>query len=171
MSKNKTEELTMPKTKATFYTDGACSGNPGIGGWCYVEVVPYKNEYKTETTVGGSDDTTNNEMELLAAYSAILKAYREGVKEVTIYSDSAYVVNPVINSWLLKWKSNGWQTSTGKEVKNRRIWERMAKLIYEKGMYINFVKVKGHSSDLLNDLADRGATNEVERRKYEIMGM
>ena len=68
MSKNKNEELIMPKTKATFYTDGACSGNPGIGGWCYVEVVPYKNEYKTETTVGGSDDTTNNEMELLAAY-------------------------------------------------------------------------------------------------------
>ena len=57
------------------------------------------------------------------------------------------------------------------EVKNKRIWERMAKLIYEKGMYINFVKVKGHSSDLLNDLADRGATNEIERRKYEIMGM
>lgn len=110
-------------------------------------------------------------MELLAAYNAILKAYREGVKEVTIYSDSAYVVNPVINSWLLKWKSNGWQTSTGNEVKNKRIWERMAKLIYEKGMYINFVKVKGHSSDLLNDLADRRATNEIERRKYEIMGM
>ena len=117
------------------------------------------------------EETTNNEMELLAVYYAMLKAYKEDVRNITIYSDSAYVINGISKNWLLRWKNNGWLTSEGKPVKNRKIWEKIAKLIYEKGLYVNFVKVKGHSSDLLNQLADERAVKEIENKKREILGV
>ena len=147
----------MSANKMVFYTDGACSGNPGAGGWAYVELVPCDRGLKTNVVTGNKAETTNNEMELTAAYMALVKAYKSKAKQVTIYSDSAYIVNAITKGWLMNWNSNGWETKEGKEVKNKHIWEKMYKLIYEKNMYVRLIKVKGHGDDPLNELADRCA--------------
>lgn len=145
-----------------YYTDGACSGNPGAGGWAFVELVKCKEGYKTEVTSGNKPNTTNNVMELTAVYKALVKAYKEKASRVTIYSDSAYVVNAVRKGWLSNWYDNGWKTKEGRSVKNRDIWEKMHKLIYQKGMNVIMVKIAGHSGNPLNELADSAA---VEERK------
>lgn len=145
-----------------YYTDGACSGNPGPGGWAFVELVKCKDGYKTQVTSGNKLSTTNNVMELTAAYKALVKAYKEKASRVTIYSDSAYVVNAVRKGWLSNWYENGWKTKEGNDVKNREIWEKMHKLIYQKGMNVIMVKIAGHSGNPLNELADSAA---VEERK------
>lgn len=144
------------------YTDGACSGNPGAGGWCYVEVIPCDRGIKTNVVTGSKKETTNNEMELTAVYMALVKALKSKVKKVTVYSDSSYVVNAVTKGWLQNWKNNGWKTKEDKEIKNKKIWQKMYKLLYEKGMFFTFIKVKGHDVDPLNNLADRMA---VEAKK------
>lgn len=154
----------MNKHQATFYTDGACSGNPGPGGWAYVRLKATDNGYITEVESGGKESTTNNEMELTAVYMALVKSYKTQIKQVTIYCDSAYVVNAITKGWLLNWHENGWKTQEGKDIKNRKIWERMYKLVYERGMYVNFHKVKGHKGDPLNELADKEAVKA--RLKY-----
>lgn len=146
-----------------FYTDGACSGNPGAGGWAYVEVVPCSSGLKTSIETGGKKETTNNEMELTAAYKALVKALKEKAIKVTIYSDSAYVVNAIIRGWLRNWYNNGWKTKEGKPIKNKHIWEKMHKLIYEKKLQVNIVKVKGHKGDPLNELADKSAVEAKQR--------
>lgn len=144
-----------------FYTDGACSnnGNNGTGGWAYVEVVRCDCGIRTNIVSGNKQNTTNNEMELTAVYMALVKSLRTKTKRVTIYSDSAYVVNAIEKEWLLNWESNGWQTKEGKPIKNKHIWEKMYKLIYEKGLIVKFVKVKGHDNDVLNQLADEAAVS------------
>ena len=153
----------MNKHRAVFYTDGACSGNPGPGGWAYVRLRSADSGYKTEIASGGKESTTNNEMELTAVYKALVKAYKEGIKQVTIYCDSAYVVNAITKGWLLNWSDNGWRTKEDKDIKNKHIWEKMYKLVYERGMYINMVKVKGHKGDPLNELADREAVKAKQK--------
>lgn len=145
-----------------YYTDGACSGNPGPGGWAFVELVKCNDGYKTQVTSGNKLSTTNNVMELTAVYKALVKAYKEKASRVTIYSDSAYVVNAVRKGWLSNWYENGWKTKEGNDVKNRDIWEKMHKLIYQKGMNVIMVKIAGHSGNPLNELADSAA---VEERK------
>lgn len=145
------------KLKATFYTDGACSGNPGPGGWAFVRLRESEEGFHTEIESGGKESTTNNEMELMAVYKALVKAYKEGIKQVTVYCDNAYVVNAITKCWLLNWHENGWETKEGKAIKNKHIWEKMYKLVYECGMYISMKKVKGHSGDPLNELADKEA--------------
>lgn len=141
----------------TFYTDGACSGNPGEGGWAFVHLVNTTEGFKTEVESGGKKQTTNNEMELTAVYMALVKAYKSKTKQVTIYSDSAYVVNAITKGWLINWKNNGWLTKENKPIKNKTIWEKMHKLVYEKGMAVMMIKVKGHKGDPLNELADKMA--------------
>ena len=140
-----------------FYTDGACSGNPGIGGWSYVELVKCDSGFKTSVTKGNKRNTTNNEMELTGVYMALVKAFKSKAKKVTVYCDSAYVVNAITKGWLLNWYKNGWKTKEDKPVKNKHIWEKMFKLVYEKKMVINMVHIKGHNGDPLNELADRSA--------------
>lgn len=156
----------MSSKKKCFYTDGACSGNPGAGGWCCIE-VNIENGLETKIMTGGKKETTNNEMELTAAYTALVKSYKDGAKEVTIYSDSAYVVNAVKKGWLKNWHSNGWQTKENKPIKNMEIWKKAYKLIYEKGMDVNMVWVKGHNDNPLNELADKKA---VEARQKAMEG-
>lgn len=146
-----------------FYTDGACSGNPGEGGWAYVEVVQCNSGIKTNVVTGNKQKTTNNEMELTAAYMALVKAYKSKAKNVTIYSDSAYVVNAITKGWLLNWNKNGWKTKEGKEVKNKRIWEKMFTLLYVKKLNVAMVKVKGHKGDPLNELADKSAVKAKQK--------
>lgn len=158
----------MSEKNAIFYTDGACSGNPGPGGWAYVRL---KNDqgYKLELKRGGKLYTTNNEMELTAVYKALVKAYKEGIKRVTIYCDSAYVVNAIVKKWLIRWNENGWKTKEGKNIKNKEIWAKLHKLLYEKNIYLTLRKVKGHSDNILNDIADQEAVRAREEMKNEGM--
>lgn len=145
-----------------FYTDGACSGNPGKGGWAFVELLPTDNGFKLSTQQGNKPETTNNEMELTAVYMALVKAYKSKIKQVTIFSDSAYVVSAITKGWLVNWYNNGWKTKEYKPVKNKHIWEKMYKLLFEKGMKVEFIKVKGHDGEPLNELADRKAVEAKE---------
>lgn len=153
--------------KATYYTDGACSGNPGAGGWAYVEVLPCDSGIKTNIVTGIKKETTNNEMELTAVYMVLVKALKKNIKQVTIYSDSAYVVNAIAKGWLLNWKENGWLTKEGKPIKNKQIWEKMYKLLYVKNINAKMVKVKGHKDDVLNELADKSAVQAKQRAMEE----
>lgn len=149
------------------YTDGACSGNPGAGGWAFVELLKCDSGLKTNIQTGGKPSTTNNEMELTAVYMALVKALKDKVKKVTVYSDSAYVVNAITKGWLQNWNNNGWLTKEGKPVKNKNIWTKMYKLLYQKGMNITFKKVKGHEGEPLNELADKSAV-EAKQRYMEV---
>lgn len=146
--------------EAVYYTDGACSNDTKIGGWGFLEIaVDEADNVKVYDKSGNKENTTNNVMELSAAYYALLRAYKSGAKKVVVYSDSSYVVNGVVAGWLRRWKENGWVTTTGREVKNKNIWDKMYALCYEKGMNVSFVRVKGHSDDILNSYVDRLAVN------------
>lgn len=149
--------------KIRAYTDGACSGNPGPGGWASIILLPHD---KQEIS-GFEFDSTNNRMELKAVVETIRLALSMGYTRVDIYSDSAYVVNAVKKEWLKKWGHNGWQTVDGKPVKNKDLWLRLVELL-SKSKYINIIKIKGHSDDKNNDLADKLAKREVDRAKQEL---
>ncbi len=142
-----------------LYTDGACSGNPGIGGWAAVLI--YNGKQKEIS--GGEIETTNNRMELTAVIKG-LEALKEKCK-VVIHSDSAYVVNAINNNWLINWQLNGWKTSSKDEVLNRDLWERLLELLSIHSS--TFVKVKGHSTNELNNLCDKLAVAEVQKLKAE----
>ncbi len=139
----------------TIYTDGACSGNPGPGG--YAAILIY-NGIEKEIS-GGEKSTTNNRMEILAVLEA-LKLLKEPCN-VTIYSDSAYVVNAIQKNWLMSWKNNNWIKSDKKEVKNIELWEEMLK--YLDIHNITFIKVKGHSDNEYNNRCDKMAVSEREK--------
>ena len=154
----------MKLDKATYYTDGSCLGNPGAGGWASIALIwdREKRCFITEAHSGNKQNTTNNEMELMAVYYSILKSYKQGVRKVEIYTDSVYVVNTINKNWLQKWKYNGWKTTQDKPVKNKDIWEKMYKLIYEKEMCVYMKHVKGHNGNVLNEYADLVARKESE---------
>ncbi len=139
--------------KVTIYTDGACSGNPGPGGWGAILMF---NDIKKEI-YGSKKETTNNIMELTAALEA-LKLLKYPC-EVTLYSDSAYLVNGFINGWIYNWKKNNWITSSKEPVKNKELWEELYKMtqIHK----IQFVKVKGHSDNKYNNRCDELARNAI----------
>ena len=136
-----------------IYTDGACSGNPGIGGWGVVILVDSEEiELK-----GGDHNTTNNKMELTAAIKAL--EYFEQRKDLIIYTDSKYVKDG-IESWIINWKQNGWKTSTKKPVKNKEMWIALDDLI--KKHNINWKWVRGHAGDKYNEKADYLARRYIE---------
>ncbi|WP_207182519.1 ribonuclease HI [Anaerocellum diazotrophicum] len=140
--------------EVTIYTDGACSGNPGPGGWCAILI--YKGIKKV--LKGFEMQTTNNRMELKAVVEA-LKALKEPCK-VIIYSDSAYIVNAVNQNWIEKWQKNGWKTSEKEEVKNTDLWNELIELL--KIHKVTFEKVKGHADNELNNLCDRIARSMIK---------
>ena len=137
--------------KITIYTDGACSGNPGKGGWAAVIV-----EDKNEKTISGSEPlTTNNRMEL----SAVINALKEvGSAELNIYTDSKYAKNG-IESWIKNWKINGWMTAAKQPVKNKDLWLELDTLVSEKA--IGWKWVKGHSNDHYNTIVDEAARKAI----------
>jgi ribonuclease HI len=143
--------------KVIIYTDGACSGNPGSGGWA--AILRY-GEHEKELS-GYEEATTNNRMELNAAIEA-LKLLKESC-EVELYSDSAYLVNGFAKGWVNSWKANGWKNSGKEEVKNIDLWSELDNLnsIHK----INWIKVKGHSDDENNNRCDKLATGEIKRRQ------
>mgnify|MGYP004508956845 CR=1 FL=1 len=142
--------------EVVIYTDGACSGNPGPGG--YAAILIYGSIEKE--ICGGEKFTTNNKMELLAVIKGL-----EMLKEsciVTIYSDSAYVVNSIQNGWIYSWKNNNWKKKDKSEVKNIELWERLLSLI--KNHKVVFKKVKGHSTNEYNNRCDALAVEQ--RNKF-----
>jgi ribonuclease HI len=129
-----------------IHTDGACSGNPGPGGWG--AVLQYNGHIKE--LKGGAAETTNNKMELTAAIEA-LNALKRPCK-VELYTDSQYVKNG-IGSWMFGWKKNGWRTADKKPVKNVELWQALDEAV--KRHNITWHWVKGHAGDELNEMADR----------------
>ena len=143
-----------------IYTDGACSNNPGPGGWG--AVVMYK-DVKKEIS-GFEDNTTNNKMEIMAVIQAL-----ELLKEpcnVKVYSDSAYVVNSISKGWVYSWKKNNWIKSDKKKAKNIDLWESILKCM---NMHkIEFIKVKGHSDNEYNNRCDELATGQIKKHLKNI---
>ena len=137
-----------------IYTDGACSGNPGIGGWGAVILIEGKKPLHLH---GGSNQTTNNQMELTAAIE-VLK-YFPRPQEIKLFTDSKYVMNG-IESWIINWKKNGWKTSSKKPVKNKILWEELDKQIKKHEIKWNWVK--GHAGNHHNEMADILARRFIE---------
>ena len=140
--------------KIVIYTDGACSGNPGPGGWG--AILMFKDIKKE--IFGFMQDTTNNIMELTAVIEA-LKQLRIPC-EVELYSDSAYVVNAFNQKWIYGWLKNGWKNSNKEPVKNKELWEELYNLT--KMHSVNFIKVKGHSDNEFNNRCDELARKAME---------
>ena len=130
-----------------IYTDGACSGNPGSGGYCAILIFNGIEKIIS----GGESETTNNRMELLAVIEG-LKALKEPCN-VTLYSDSQYVVNAINQKWLDGWQVNGWRNSAKDAVKNVELWKSLLKLLAIHK--VEFVKVKGHSDNEYNNRCDK----------------
>jgi len=140
--------------KYKIYTDGACSGNPGPGGW---GAVILDQDDKQKNISGSEKNTTNNRMELLAAIMSLKKIKTNS--EVVIFTDSTYVKNG-ITEWMKNWKKNGWKNSSKKPVKNKDLWEKLDKLCEVHS--VSWKWVKGHSTNELNNLADELATKAIK---------
>lgn len=139
--------------KVVIYTDGACSGNPGPGGWG--TILMYK-DIKKEIS-GGNNNTTNNIMEMTAVIEGLKMLKREC--EVEIYSDSAYVVNAFNQGWIYNWQKNNWKTAGKDPVKNKELWEELYTLT--KKHEVTFIKVKGHADNPYNNRCDELARNAI----------
>ena len=137
-----------------IYTDGACSGNPGPGGWG--SILMYKDNKKEIS--GGKLETTNNVMELTAVIEG-LKLLKFPCK-VKLYSDSAYVVNAFNEKWIYGWLKNGWKNSSKEPVKNKELWQELYELT--KIHDVEFIKVKSHSDNEYNNRCDELARNAIQ---------
>lgn len=140
--------------EVTIYTDGACSGNPGPGGWGSILMM---GENKKEIS-GGKKETTNNVMELTAVIEA-LKLLKRPCK-VQLYSDSAYVVNAFLQHWIDGWIKKNWKNSSNEEVKNKELWQELLSLT--KIHDVTFHKVKGHSDNEFNNRCDELARTAIK---------
>lgn len=132
--------------KVVIYTDGACSGNPGPGGWG--TILMYKNVKKEIS--GYMENTTNNIMEITAVMEGLKLLKYEC--EVEIYSDSAYVVNAFNNNWIEGWRKKNWINSSKEPVKNKELWQELYNLTKQHN--VKFIKVKGHSDNEYNNRCD-----------------
>lgn len=160
-------QITPPVMKRVqLYTDGACSGNPGPGGWA--AVLSFGG--KTKELSGHMPNTTNNRMELFAVISGI-----GALKEpcfVEVFSDSAYTVNAFNEHWIDNWQKNGWLNSEKKPVENSDLWKLLLQIIRVKKHEVSFNKVKGHADDPQNIRCDelaRAAIHEYRRMNGEAM--
>ena len=143
------------KKQVTIYTDGACSGNPGPGGWGCILMY---NQHKKESS-GGAADTTNNRMEITAALEA-LKLLKEPC-QVDLYTDSAYLCNALEKRWLETWSKNGWKTASKSNVENQDLWKEL--LIQLQRHDVQFHKVKGHADNEFNNRCDKLARDAVQK--------
>ena len=141
--------------KIDIYTDGACSGNPGPGGWGAILMY---GESQRELS-GGEDATTNNRMELMGVISA-LEALNQPC-EATLYTDSQYIVNAVNKGWAAKWRAAGWMRNKKEPAKNPDLWERLLELLNVHR--VTFVWVKGHSTNPYNNRCDELAVAESKK--------
>lgn len=143
-------------TVVSLYTDGACLGNPGPGGWA--AILAYQGTEKE--LCGGADDTTNNQMELMAVIHG-LEALKRPVS-VTLVTDSKYVMDGV-QKWLAGWKRNGWKTAAKKPVKNQELWQRLDRAMAPH--QISWHWVKGHSGHPENERCDTLASAQAQERQ------
>ena len=141
--------------EVTIYTDGACSGNPGPGGWGAVLMY---GEHRKEIS-GGDAHTTNNRMEVTGPIEA-LELLKQPCK-VRLYSDSAYLVNAFNQHWIANWQRNGWQTSQKKPVENKELWQRLLELC--RTHEVEFIKVKGHADNAENNRCDELARAAIAK--------
>jgi ribonuclease HI len=137
-----------------IYTDGSCIGNPGAGGWAAI-ILDGKNE---KIISGNKNNTTNNQMELLAAIKGLSNFNKK--KSFKIFTDSNYVKDG-ITKWIKNWKKNNWKTSAKKPVKNQELWEKLDKLV--KFHDVKWEWIKGHSTNIYNNLADELAKKAAEK--------
>jgi ribonuclease HI len=147
----------MPILK--IYTDGACSGNPGAGGWAALLLY---GTAKKEIS-GFVPDTTNNRMELLAAINGLEAVKPKPDLKIELYSDSAYLVNAVNKNWLESWQANNWRTSDKKDVKNQDLWLELAGL--NRRLCPAYIKVKGHADNPHNNRCDELAVEEIKKHR------
>lgn len=140
--------------EVTIYTDGACSGNPGPGGWGVV--LLYQGNRKELS--GYQPETTNNRMELFAAIQG-LSALKESCI-VNLYSDSSYLINAFEKHWIDNWQRNGWKTSAKQPVENQDLWKLL--LIHVRKHQVRFIKVKGHSDNVNNNRCDEMAVAAIK---------
>lgn len=158
--------------RVRIFTDGACSENPGPGGWAAV----FNTSNKCYTISGHEESTTNNRMELMAAIKALdkiakLECKRENHNEYEIYSDSAYVVNTINNHWIEKWRANDWKTTKHEDVKNRDLWEKFSaikRMLANIGVNVTLIKIKGHAGNTFNELVDKLAKEESMKAKESL---
>jgi len=141
--------------KVVIYTDGACSGNPGKGGWGAILMY---GDIKKEIS-GNNPNTTNNQMELTAPIEALKLLKRPCI--VQVYSDSAYLVNAFTNGWIDHWKKNGWKTADKKDVKNKELWLEIDRLMQIH--QIEWIKVKGHADNVYNNRCDEMAVSAIKQ--------
>lgn len=139
----------------TIYTDGACSGNPGPGGWGAILMF---GDTKKEIS-GGLDNTTNNVMELTAVIES-LKILKRPCK-VDLYSDSAYVVNAFLQKWIYGWIKKNWKTAGNDPVKNKELWQELYNLTQKHK--VEFIKVKGHADNKFNNRCDEMARDAISK--------
>lgn len=147
-----------------MYTDGSCLSNPGNGGWSVVVANP--SGEVVEVLSGSEQLTTNNRMEMTAVLNALYHAWsNSGVYNVfRVFSDSAYTLNTINRKWYAGWKQNGWKTKSGDPVKNVDLWEAIAEAMEQlkrDRVEVHLIKVKGHSGDPLNEMADKYAKEEA----------
>ncbi|MGN0788720.1 MAG: ribonuclease HI [Christensenellales bacterium] len=140
--------------QVTIYTDGACSGNPGMGGWG--AILMYNGHVKEIS--GYNKDTTNNRMELFAVIQALRQLNQPC--QVEIYTDSAYVCNAFEEGWIVSWQNNDWKTTSKQKVKNDDLWKML--LIELSRHQYKFFKVKGHADNQYNNRCDQLATGEIK---------
>lgn len=147
---------------AIVYTDGACSGNPGIGGWAYIIIC----DGKVISDCGRSKyDTTGNTMELKSVYRALKKCMELEVDRIRLYSDSAYVINNINNNAIFNWRANDWRKVNGRSIKNKVYWRKIVSILMSgKVKIIEFEKIKAHSGNKYNEKVDILAKGEI--RKY-----
>ena len=139
-----------------IYTDGACSGNPGPGGWAWaIEDGAFKSGYEPHST--------NQRMEIMAAYDAV----RSNTGPIEVVSDSTYVVHCFRDSWYVGWRKRGWLNSQKKPVANRDLWEPLVDLVVDRGN-VSLRWVKGHSTDPMNDLVDRLAVAAADAARHPL---
>ena len=141
--------------KVIIYTDGACSGNPGPGGWG--AILMYKGAKKEIS--GGMKNTTNNIMEITAVVEALKCLKIES--DVEVYSDSAYTVNAFKQGWIYNWMKNGWKTANKEPVKNKELWQELYSLT--KKHKVEFIKVKGHADNEFNNRCDEMAREAIQK--------
>lgn len=146
----------IKRKSVVIYTDGACSGNPGPGG--YAAILMYADTKKEIS--GGCKDTTNNIMELTAVIEG-LKVLKEPC-DVEVYSDSAYVVNAFLQNWIEGWKKNNWKNSQKQTVKNIELWKELLQLMEYHS--VKYIKVKGHSDNPFNNRCDELAREAIENK-------
>lgn len=159
--------------KIRVYTDGACSDNPGPGGWGVIFLLNNDCEEKC----GHEVKTTNNRMELLAIVEAFKTIVEEiypntGCKEYELYSDSAYVVNSINGKWVERWLCNGWITTRGEAIKNKDLWSEYIEYkeeLVKHNIDTKIIKVKAHSGNAFNEYVDKLAKDEVLLARKEVL--